>query len=737
MIITALRSLTALVAVWSLAGCDDPPPDASTPPEQPPGHAKMVSALREVAARTDSDHYYQGGRRARELTKQLEEQGENAPWRLYLDAGTAELQLGNERAGIAILENAHQRLVDGRLRGGLPARAEISFHLGVGYLRLAETQNCCAIPSPESCILPIRGGGLHQDREGSEQAVRYFREVLDANATGEYWRLSAQWLLNIAHMTLGDYPDGVPEDVRIPESAFESKTPAPRMRNIGAALGVNTFSLSGSTIVDDFDGDDYLDILISTWDTQGRLQLFVNQRDGTFAERGEAAGLGDLLGGLNMVQADYDNDGDLDFLVLRGAWLFEHGRHPNSLVRNNGDGTFTDVTFDAGLGRVHYPTQTAAWADYDNDGDLDLCIGNESRRSARAPSQLFRNNGDGTFTDVAGAAGVRHYGFTKAVAWGDYDADGFVDLYISNNGETNVLYRNQGDGTFTEVSSDLGVGEPRDSFPAWFWDFDNDGKLDLYVSSYGTGIAHISAYHLDRPMAQYETAKLYRGGDGAKFEDVAQTAGLDYPAMPMGANFGDLDNDGFLDFYLGTGNVYYFSVMPNLMYRNDGGTRFDDVTMAAGLGHLQKGHGVAFADLDNDGDVDIVEQLGGAFAGDGFRDTVFENPGNDNHWLTVHLVGTESNRCAIGARIRVVVKSGDASRSIYRHVNSGASFGANPLRQTIGLGDATAIERIEVLWPKTGETQTLTGVGMDRAIRITEGSTAVQTIELEKLSLAN
>ena len=234
-----------------------------------------------------------------------------------------------------------------------------------------------------------------------------------------------------------------------------------------------------------------------------------------------------------MVQADYDNDGNVDLLVLRGGWLREQGRHPNSLLRNNGDGTFTDVTFQAGLGEVHYPTQTAAWGDYDNDGGLDLYIGNESLRGVVAPNQLFRNNGDGTFTDVAAAAGVLNHAFAKAVVWGDYNGDRLLDLYVSNNGESNRLYRNNGNGTFTNLARQLGVERPTDSFPAWFWDFDNDGVLDLYVSAYAAHIEHLAASTLDLPV-NIELTRLYRGTGEGGFEEVSRQYDLVRPSAAMG-----------------------------------------------------------------------------------------------------------------------------------------------------------------------------------------------------------
>jgi len=494
--------------------------------------------------------------------------------------------------------------------------------------------------------------------------------------------------------------------------------------------------------------------VVSTSDTAGQIHFFRNNQSGTFSEQTERAGLLGLYGGLNLIQADYDNDGDTDILVLRGAWLGQNGRHPNSLLRNNGDGTFTDVTFDAGLGLVHYPTQTASWGDYDNDGALDLYIGNESSGTLNAPCQLFHNNGDGSFTDVAAIAGVQNNGFTKAVIWGDYDGDRWQDIYVSNYKGPNRLYRNNGDGTFTDMAWQLDVAFPMESFPAWFWDFDNDGVLDLYVSAYAAGIAEIAADALGRPV-QTELACLYRGNGSGGFEEVAKQYNLIHPNAPMGANFGDLDNDGYLDFYLGTGYPDYQELMPNVMYRNQGGRRFVDVTYTGGFGHLQKGHAVVFADLDNDGDSDVFEQMGGAFPGDRYSNVLYENPGFGNHFISIQLVGTPpvhgggrgdalksppragggSNRSAIGARIRAEVIENGARRAIYKHVNSGGSFGANPLRQTIGLGVAEKIETLEVFWPTTGLTQTFHNVPVDQFIRIVEGESQYTPFTLKKLKL--
>jgi hypothetical protein len=704
----------ALLCTLLLAGCRD---DALVEPS--PGHQRMVEALAAIRDRTADEHPYLGEFRARELRAAVD--GGARDWRTRLELGRAELGLGREREGIGILETVLADLDAGQIDGDTNARAAVLFHLGVASMRLAETENCCAVPTPESCILPFIGSAVHERPEGATRAMACFRELATLARGDAYWHHTAIWLLNLAALALGEWPDAVAEDLRLPPDRLQPDEARdfPRFVNVAGALGLDTFSLSGGAVADDFDGDGRCDLLVSTWDPFEAPRLWVQSADGAFVEREDRAGLVGLFGGLNMVQADYDGDGDLDVLVLRGAWLHERGRHPNSLLRNDG-GTFVDVTFDSGLGDVHFPTQTAAFADYDLDGDLDVYIGNESSDRQEAPSQLFRNEGNGTFVDVAKAAGVENLRYAKAVTWGDIDEDGDPDLFVSNLGSANRLYRNEGDGTFVDVAALSGVSEPIQSFPAWFWDFDNDGHLDLFVSSYDTGVGHLAAWHRGEPVT-CGFARLYRGDGRGGFVDVAAANGLQYPAMPMGANFGDVDGDGWLDLYLGTGDTTYASLMPNVMFVNRGGRGFVDVTLEGGFGHLQKGHGVAFADFDRDGDLDVFEQMGGALRGDGFRDALYENPGFGSAWVELDFVGSRQNRSAIGARVRIDVDGPDGPRSIHRQVGSGGSFGANPLCLHVGLGQATVISGVEIRWPAANSTQRIGALPLRRTVRIVEG----------------
>jgi len=754
-------SLVSAIFVLGCLGCGRDPDVSAKPsiatqeqvisptPADESGHTRMLGLLEEIAGQATHDHPILGDKKARVLRGKIDElkavAASDAPspnsLLLHFQLGLVELRLGNLDQGIEHYATVQDGLEQLRETNRIPPNLdiEVAYRLAIAHMRRGETQNCCLRNSPDSCLLPIKGTGIHTNQEDSKQAITYFTKVLQSVPRTSSLYLKAKWLLNIMYMTIDGYPDQVPQEYLIQPSVFESEEPFPKFVNVASKLGIDTFSLLGGAIVDDFTGDGYLDIVVSTFDLNEQMHFFRNNRDGTFTDCTEEANLVGLAGGFNLVQADYDNDGDLDILMLRGAWMGETGRIPNSLLRNNGDGRFTDVTFDAGLGEIHYPTQTAAWADYDNDGDVDIYIGNERlSASVNAPCQLFRNNGDGTFTDVAKEAGVLNLGFTKGVSWGDYDDDGFPDLYVSNLGSANRLYRNNGDETFTDVAQQLGVTGPRMSFPVWFWDFDNDGVLDLYVSSYEWdrgNLAAVVASRLGLPN-EYELAHLYRGDGRGQFDEVAKAHNLTHLALPMGVNFGDLDNDGYLDFYLGTGYPDYESLMPNVMYRNRAGTHFSDVTSAGGFGHLQKGHGAVFADVDNDGDQDVFEQMGGFLPGDKYYDALFENPGFGNHWITVKLAGVRSNRSSIGARIHVKVIENGQVRSIYKHVNSGGSFGANSLRQTIGLGNSSRIEMLEVYWPTTRQTQTFRNLPVDQFIQITEGINQYAPLALKKLKLA-
>jgi hypothetical protein len=608
-------------------------------------------------------------------------------------------------------------------RAGVPAAASrMEEAVGVAYLHKSGMENGARSAPGDLCLFPLPGRSYARTGD-SERAIEHFLNFLKQKPDD----LEVRWLLNLAYMTTGRYPRAVPAAYLIPPAAMASKEDVGRFRDVAPQAGLNVVATAGGVIVDDFAGNGRFDVVTSNFDSCGPMHYFRNNGDGTFAERTSAAGLDGQLGGLNMVQTDYNNDGCKDILVLRGAWQVPQRK---SLLRNNCDGTFTDVTAASGLAKPATSTNSAAWADINNDGLLDLFVGNEDRAS-----QLFLNKGGGAFEDISRSAGVDRVAFSKAVSAGDYDNDGFVDFYVSNFNGTNFLYRNNHDNTFTEMARAAGVPGPGHGFATWFFDYDNDGWLDLFATSYFTSVDESVRTYLDRAH-NAATLKLYRNlGDGT-FRDVTMDVGLDKVFMPMGANFGDIDNDGFLDIYLGTGNPSYASLLPNVLLRNNEGKSFVDVTASSGTGELHKGHGIAFADLDNDGDEEIVAEIGGATPGDSHPLRLFENPGHGNDWINLRLVGAKTNRAAIGARIKLTVENeGRGNRSIHRVVGSGGSFGASPLEQHIGLGKAARIVELEIWWPASNTRQRVTGLGKNQSVEVTELTRSYIKIERRPITL--
>jgi tetratricopeptide (TPR) repeat protein len=604
---------------------------------------------------------------------------------------------------------AAYQIATSQLNGAMPELEEV---LGTAYLHKSEMDNDVYRRPGDRCIFPQRSSQSsklsYAKPAASEKAIEYLLKYLARNPDA----LDVKWLLNLAFMTLGKYPSGVPQQYLIAPSNFDSAEDVGRFTDVAPAAGVNLYSMSGGLIVDDFERNGLFDIVTSDFGQCAPMHYFHNNGDGTFSDHTKQAGLSDQLGGLNLIQTDYNNDGCLDILVMRGAWEFPQRK---SLLRNNCDCTFTDVTAASGLSEPATDTQTAVWADIDNDGYLDLFVGNENK-----PSQLFHNRGDGTFEDISHAAGIDRIAFTKGVVAADYDNDGYVDFYVSNLNGDNFLFHNNHNKTFTEVAAQAGVQKPWQSFAAWFFDYDNDGWPDLFVTSYYVSVDESVRNYLGLP-ANAETLKLYKNLGNGAFRDVTAEVGLDKVLMPMGGNFGDIDNDGYLDMYLGTGNPSYASLLPNVLLHNKEGKFFTDVTASSGTGELHKGHAVAFADIDNDGDEDLLTEIGGAVPGDSHAFRLFENPGNGNDWISLHLVGVKTNRAAIGARIKVTVRNeGKPARSIYRTVGSGGSFGASPLTQHIGLGKSARITDLEIFWPVSNTRQNFADVAPDQFLEIKE-----------------
>jgi hypothetical protein len=688
--------------------------DSSLGSTLPDSHQRMIETLEGIRRENRYEKLFQGPMSVDELENNLP-RVRLAPKEMQIEffdmLGSYRMWLGDTPEAIEHYKQARSLVASqGRSKGA--AWQAATYKLGLAFLRLGENENCVDCNNGDSCLFPITAGGIHEQQEGSLAAITLFEELLALEPDHP----RARWLLNVATMTLGKYPDGVPEQYRIAPERLSSEIDFPRFPNVAAAQGVNNRNCSGGSVVDDFDGDGDLDWLTSSWGLGDPLTYYRNDGERFSIVDNRETGLEGIYGGLNLIHADYDNDGDVDIFVLRGAWLGSAGEIPNSLLNNDGQGRFRDVTYEVGLADAFHPTQTAAWIDFDNDGDLDLFIGNE-----HAACQLFEND-RGAFRDVASIAGITHIGFTKGVACGDINGDRYPEIYVSNQDGSNQLYLNNRDGTFTDIAVRAGVTGPFMSFGTWFWDYNQDGNLDLFVASYSYGPSYVSnKYFGETPAA--EQAALYRGDGRGNFENVALDVNLTEYTQPMGCNYGDLNNDGYPDFYLSTGYPDYDAMMPNVMYLNNGGQRFIDVTTSGGFGHLQKGHGVTFADYDNDGDQDVFAEMGGAFPGDQAVNVLFNNPGFGRNWLKLKLVGSKTNRSAIGAKISIKLDDAGQDRTVYGWVTSGSSFGGNPLMQHLGLGAATRIKELKIEWPSSEPIQIFTDVTVNQSIEISEGET--------------
>lgn len=633
------------------------------------------------------------------------------------------IENGNEEEAVKLLE-----VLKGK---------KVFFHdriiksLALAYLRLGERTNCIESHAAESCILPLSGVGIHRDSTASLKAISAYQEILANNPTD----LESRWLLNIAYMTVNKYPSRMPQQYLLPGMEGDTLNKIKPFVEVAADLGLDIKTMAGGLIADDFDNDGFIDLMMSTTYVGEPLHYFRNNGDGTFADLSKEAGLDGITGGLNIMQTDFNNDGHKDFLVLRGGWQSDFGNQPNSLMRNNGDGTFNDITTTSGLLSFH-PTQAATWNDFNNDGFLDVFIGNESADGLNHLCELFINQGDETFRETASASKCAIGAYVKGVSSGDYDNDGWVDLFISTMSGKRVLFRNtglhNGEVRFEDVSVPAGIAlHKSNTFPTWFWDYDNDGWLDIFACDYAfreTLGVYEASEKLSIDSGSVDKALLYHNNRDGTFTNVAKQNGLTTHIFAMGSNFGDVDNDGFLDMYLGTGNPGFQSLVPNKMFLNKGGKMFADVTASARVGHLQKGHGVGFADMDNDGDQDIYIEMGGAYPGDAYQNALFLNPKqNDNNWITLELVGTSANKAAIGSRLTLYISEDGVKRKIVRDVNSGGSFGSSPLRREIGIGKAVRVDKIEIQWRGSKDVQTIENIPGNNFYRITQNRDEIET----------
>jgi hypothetical protein len=495
-------------------------------------------------------------------------------------------------------------------------------------------------------------------------------------------------------------------------------------------------SMSGGVAVFDYDNDGYLDIYFVNSLTVGLLKsngktrsaLYHNNGNGSFTDVTDKAGVGDIGWGMGVAVADYNNDGFDDLYVTCVG--------PNHLFKNNGNGTFSDVTQKAQVGDPRW-SAGAAFVDYDNDGYVDLFVSNyvafdfnklpEFGKSKLCqykgvPVQcgprglpgdgdtLYHNNGDGTFTDVTKKAGVTdpegYYGM--GVICSDFDQDGLIDIYVANDSTPNFYYHNNGDGTFKDLGFTSGTavnenGSEQGSMGVTVGDYDHDGKLDLFVTNFDD---------------DYNT--LYHNDGRNSFTDVsyaAKVAAVSLPYVGWGTKFFDYDNDGWVDLFVANGHVY--PQIPtyrqrNFVHKNNRDGTFTEIGAELGAPFLQKraGRGVAFGDLDNDGDVDVViNNL------DGAPQLLRNDGGNANNSVLIKTIGVKSNRDGIGARIKIV--SGDLTE--IDEVRSGDSYiSQSDLRLHFGLERRTKIDLIEIRWP-SGMIEAIKDANVNKILTVKEG----------------
>jgi hypothetical protein len=593
--------------------------------------------------------------------------------------------------------------------------------LALAYLRDGEQKNCINNHTPYSCLVPLMEEGQHQNQAGSEGAINIMSFLNKKHPED----LQNRWLLNLAHMTLGTYPDGLnaSELIKIPD-----EVDFPRFDEIAMSTGVAQHGLSGGVCVDDFNNDGFLDIFATSYGMEDQAQYFENDKNGGFTNKTASAGINGITGGLNCIHADYDGDGNRDVLILRGGWFGQAGRQPNSLLKGRGDGTFEDVTYAAGL-TSKLPCQTAVFFDYDLDGDLDLFFGNEGNPRIPINSELYQNKGDGTFSNKTLEAGINVTSFVKGVTAGDYNNDGYPDLYISALGSKNKLYQNQKNGLFKEVGQSAGVTEPAYSFPTWFFDVNNDGLEDIFVGSFDTKKQNTASHDyaaelLGLPVREEQPRLFINQADGT-FKDKSISYGVRKSMYAMGSNYGDLDNDGYLDFYIGTGTPHLGSTVPNRMFRNVDGKSYEEVTYSGGFGHVQKGHGVAFADLNNDGDQEVYAVMGGAVEGDPFTNVLFDVEPNDNNYISIRLKSNSKNVDAIGARVSIKT----SNNTYHRTMSTGGSFGSNPLKLEVGLGQCDPTVSINVHWPdKERSVTSLGNISVNKSYLIQQSDNSIKEV---------
>ena len=439
-----------------------------------------------------------------------------------------------------------------------------------------------------------------------------------------------------------------------------------------------------------------------------------------FASAALDAALFDPRGGWSALFFDYDRDGDPDLYVTRDGW---DGDDANSLYRNDG-GRFLDVAAAAGVASPR-DGFTAAVADVNRDGLLDLYVANGVATQGGAPNELFLGAPEGRFVERGEAMGVADHGRSIGSAFGDYDGDGWPDLLVVNFFGGPALYRNREGAGFEDVTERAGLSAPHEGFVGLFFDYDNDGWLDIFMVGFTSDMeTALQSQREGRAVAEGSRLALYRNDRDGSFTDVTEEAGLAWNLGAMAATFGDYDNDGWLDVFIGVGAPPMERFEANRLFRNRGDGTFADVSASAGVDDLGKGHGATFADWDHDGDLDLFVPIGGAFPGDRQRSRFYENPAaqlpNRNGWLHILLRATTLHPDAVGAQVRVRAADAPDAPVQLQEVVVGGGFGVTPSPiLEFGLGHHQTVAEVTIRWPGGGH-RVLRNVPANQRILVVE-----------------
>jgi tetratricopeptide (TPR) repeat protein len=592
-----------------------------------------------------------------------------------------------------------------------PADTRTRLELGRLYIKCGRYDDAVRELNLAAQDPDMRGRARHESALAHYRAGRA-REAVDdgiaammADPSNERAR-AAMWL---ASRSLNGYPAHVPDAFRMElKAGYEPARVT--FENIAAKIGLDKVCAGRGTAVFDYNNDGLLDIVVTA--AHAGCTLYRNNGDGTFTDVTVGSGLDQCINGFVIIAGDYDNDGFQDLFVTRlGFYYGDCG-----LYHNNGDGTFTNVTAHAGV-QSWGPSYTASWVDYDCDGHLDLFIGYNlgGMFDRRTQNRLFHNNGDGTFTDVTEQSGIASAFTTIGSCWGDYNNDGYPDLFVSSGIGRPQLFRNNRDGTFTDVGIEAGITDFLVGTTCFFADYNNDGWLDIVQNSWSDHEDAIHTMKTGRGPEDGSPLVVYHNNGDGTFTPKTREIGLDGCWGTMSGSFGDVNNDGYIDLLLGNGSPRMERLEPFILLENDRG-RFHNTTFSAGLPFSGKSHGTNCADLFGDGRMSIIIAAGGGYPGDLLQTAVHcpkELPGN---YLNVRLKGTKSNRDGNGARITLW---SNGNRQI-REMTNGSSFGCLPLEQHFGLGAATEITAIEIRWPG-GLLQRVENPPLNETIRVTEG----------------